>query len=594
MRWKTKQKTRLRKLFELFRPRRKKIVVILLLGLVGILFDVAAPLPFKLLIDNVLNGQPIEKGTVAKDFFEQFSPLMLGYITVLLYAGFNILASGIAFLVNTETKEAVKYLTFQFARKTFEVIERMRHSSYDEKDVGDYIYRLSSNIPALGEILEEGLLPALNNTILVCATTAILFLINPLFASLVLLVVPLIAGILYLFDKRLGRAWRKTERSNSLIFSFIEEIFTQLKNVQAFNRERYALSLFEQKESRALESEFRAYHLYFILHLCIGLVIAACYAGVITYGISLVFANIMSAGALIIFLFYLDNLVNPFVAVMSAVTSTREYWVKLNTIFDITENAEIPMIQTRRAHRKQNAPEIIFDRATITGMNDVKILKNISFRIPKKEITVLVGANGSGKTTITSTLMGFFAIPQGHIFFDDTDISSLPVSVLRDMIAYVPQEAVLFNGTIYENIAFGNSRASMKDVHRAARLAHAHEFILKKPGAYHFHVGERGGHLSGGQRQRVLIARALLKEDAPIVIMDEPFSSQDVHMHQLLITSIQRFSRNKTVLIVSNTLDVIKIASHVIMVNQGRVIAQGGHESLLQQKNVTRLLVSLR
>ncbi|MDP2630776.1 MAG: ABC transporter ATP-binding protein [Candidatus Uhrbacteria bacterium] len=589
-----KQKARVSMIIELFAERKKRIFLIFFLGLCGVLFDVLAPLPFKLLIDNVLGGLPLDGGVFGKDAFEQFSPLMLGFVAVILYGGFNILAASISFLASTETKVVVKQLTFQFSRKTFEVIERMRHSSYDEKDVGDYIYRLSSNISALGEILESGLLPIVNNTFFVCGTTVVLFLINPLFASLSLLVIPLIAGILFLFDKRLGNAWRRTERSNSLVFSFVEEIFSQLKNVQAFNQERFILSVFERKESRSLENEFRAYHLYFVLQLCIGLVITTCYAGVITFGISLVFANTMSAGALILFLFYLDNLVNPCVGVMSAITTMREQWVKLNNIFDITQGVSI---QTNRIHRvvkNMHAPNVIFEHVTVTGINDAVILKKISFSIPKNAITVLVGANGSGKTTITSTLMGFYGIAKGRVMFDDTDISSLSVSSLRDMIAYVPQEATLFNGTICENIIFGNPRASIQDVHRAARNAHAHEFIMKKSGGYHSFVGEKGSHLSGGQRQRILIARALLKEYAPIVIMDEPFSSQDVKMHQALIKSLKLFSHNKTVLIVSNTLDVIRIAKHVIMVNEGRVIAEGGHESLLQQKRISQLLISLR
>ncbi len=580
--------------FAQFKPHGRKIIFIFFLGVIALLCDVLAPLPFKLLIDNVLNQLPIEEGTFGKEFFEQFSPLTLGYVSVIMYAGFNIFASALSFLVSTETKQTVKNITNQCARKTFEIIERMRHSSYDEKDIGDYIYRISSNVPALGALLEEGVFPALHNTLFIIATACVLFFINPTFTTLVLLVIPVIAGILFIFDKHLNRAWRKTERSNSLIFSFVEEILTQLKNVQAFNQEGHILSIFQKKESRALTYEFKAYHLYFVLHLCIGVFIAFAYAGVITYGISLVFADIMSAGALILFLFYFDNLVNPCVSVMTAVTSMREQWVKLKSVYEITEQEQsLPPI-VRHSKKMPPSPDITFDHVTITGMNDVVILHNVSFHIPKNAITVLVGANGGGKTTITSTLMGFFDVAKGRVSFDDTDITTLPVSRLRDMIAYVPQESVLFNTTIKENIAFGNPYASMRDIHAAARLACAHDFIMKKQGGYHYHVGEHGGRLSGGQRQRILIARALLKRSAPIVIMDEPFSSQDVHMHRALIKSVQQFSKQKTVLIVTNTLDVIQIAQHVIMVNQGRVIAQGGHEKLLQQKRLAKLLVALR
>lgn len=352
------------------------------------------------------------------------------------------------------------------------------------------------------------------------------------------------------------------------------------------------LASFQNKELRSLHYEFKAYSLQFLFNFFIGILIACGYAGIIVYGISLVHQELISAGTLVVFLFYLDNLTNPCITFMSAYTATKEHFVKIQRISEIFDH-EKSETSKKTTQKLLSVPNIHFNRVTVTGDNEVKMLKNISCIMPKEKITVILGANGSGKTTIISLLLGFLIPSHGTLLFDKKSVSEFSSEELHTLSAYVPQEISPFKGTIRENIAFGNTHATFKDIQQAARMANATTFIQRMPRNYSFQVGERGNKLSGGQRQRILLARAFLKSTAKIVIMDEPLSAQDIKSHKIIIKNIKKYSVHKTVIIVSNILDIIEIADHIIVLNNGKHIAQGKNISLLQQKHVAKLLVSL-
>ncbi len=578
-----------------FFPLRKNIFYIIIFSLFGVFFDIITPLPFKILIDNVLEKNPLTPHSFEFFLLGDIDFLSLGFIVVFLYTASNVLAILLNYFAQILIRTVSKDVIIRFSNNTFATIERMRHAVYRKKDIGDYIYRLSYDVSAISEIFESGILPMITNSIFIVITTVILFLISPSFALLSFLLVPSMALLLYVFSKRLGVAWKKSEYSNSLLFSFIEEILGQLKNVQAYNLEEHMLTTFQKKETRSLRYEFNAYSIQFLLNLFIGILIALGYAGIITYGISLVHAGLVTAGTLVIFLFYLDNLTNPCIAFMGAYTSMKEHLVKIQRISELLEQPVLDEKTTIKdtSHPLSTSPSIYFKNVSFFGTNDAKILQNATFTIPKEKITVIVGANGSGKTTIISLLMGFLSPSRGSILFNNNSISNFTPEELHSMSAYVPQEIELFKGTIRENILFGDTHASPQAIKKAASMANASHFIERMPQKYSFQVGERGSKLSGGQRQRILIARAFLKSSAKIIIMDEPLSAQDITSHKILIKNIKKFTDKKTVIIVSNILDIIKIADHVIIVNKGKIIAQGKNTSILKQKHLTELLISL-
>ena len=220
-------------------------------------------------------------------------------------------------------------------------------------------------------------------------------------------------------------------------------------------------------------------------------------------------------------------------------------------------------------------------------------LMEVSLSIPKGKRVALVGASGAGKSTIADLLPRFYDVNSGQITIDGKDIRDVRTRELRSFMGIVSQEAVLFNDTVRNNIAFGTDGVSDEAIIAAAKAANAHEFIVRMPGAYDANIGDRGGKLSGGQRQRLTIARALLK-NPPILILDEATSALDSESEQLVQHALERLLQNRTALVIAHRLSTVQDADEIIVLDQGRIVERGTHESLMQQGQIYRKLVDLQ
>ena len=219
------------------------------------------------------------------------------------------------------------------------------------------------------------------------------------------------------------------------------------------------------------------------------------------------------------------------------------------------------------------------------------MVENLSFEIPAGKKSVVVGVNGSGKTTVTNLILKFLSPTSGKILIDGQDLKHYDLVQLRESIAFVPQEIILFDEKIRDNIAFGKSLTNLKEIKRAAELAGADDFISRLPGTYNFEVGEEGLNLSGGQRQRIMLARAFLRERAKVLILDEPLSALDVKTRGIVMKNLNSFSEGKTTIFVSNVLEIISQADYVVVLNQGKVIHSGTAKSLLKDKSLAELVL---
>lgn len=566
-------------LYQEIKPHTGKLVLILVLILLGVGFGAVTPLPFKVLIDNVLGSEPLERGRFLGKFLSSFtSKEALGFFIVFAYAIANVVRDLGEYFASVNTKKLGKDLVQGFSQKAFDNLEKLKIGYYKQQNIGDYLYRLSYDVSAFGNLLEDGLLPFATNFLYMAATIAIMFFINSKLALVSLAVIPLLAIGLSIFNKRIDEATDKSEHSNSLLFSFIEEALNQLKNIQAFNREKKQLETLDQKESVALSNELTVYGLDFLLTLMIGIIVAIGYSVVLVYGIRLVSIAQVTTGLLIVFIFYLDNLTYPLINLLGAATAFRQQYIRVSRMGEFFD-PELHIRDTGETYTITE-PNIVFNKVTVYGGEEVPILNNASFEIPIGKTTVIAGVSGSGKTTVAGLILRFLDHDKGKILIGGKDIKDYSVKSLRDEISYVPQEIVLFNESIRENVTFGNKNVEFEDIKRATKLAVADKFIEQIPQGYNFIVGEEGTNLSGGQRQRILLARAFLKDKAKILIFDEPISSLDVKTRAEVVRNINLFSRNKTAIIITNILEFIHQADHVIVLNEGAVMYEGNSKAL--------------
>lgn len=559
--------------------------------LLGVFFQALTPWTFKLVIDNVIGQQPFSPGGIEEWLFGIFSsPISLGFIVVLIYSGSILLSNIVEYFTDMSLKAFSRTLVLDFSKKAFGKITHYPLSHFRRTDIGDYIYRLSYDASAIGELFENGIIPLAINGVAAIVTGAILFFIHPTLGIIALFMAPLLAGTLMWFQRQIGKAARASEHSNSVLFTFIQEALSQLKVVQAFTHEDEETALFQKKEALTLNRDFGLARLQFLLTLCVGTVIVFGYALVISYGIAEVLAGTMTAGFLVAFIFYLDNFTGPLLACANAVSNSKESMERVSRLSQLIDKKESE--EERGVAIALNGSDIAFKNVHVYGDNDVHILKDISVTIPKNKVTVIVGMNGSGKTTFISLLLRFMDVGKGSLVIDGREINTYAHQSLRQAIAYVPQEIELFDGSVRDNIAFGNPQGTDADIQRAARQATADQFIKNLPGQYQWDVGEGGSRLSGGQRQRILLARAFVK-DAPFLVMDEPFSSLDIRTYRRLIQTLPQWTKEKTVIIVSNVLQIIEKADFVIVFDQGRIVHAGTHAELAKESDIADFLVSI-
>lgn len=578
-------------LYEEIRANLSSLIVVLVLMFLIVGLDAIAPWPFKVLIDNVLAPNPIGGEGWLNSFLRLFnSRELLGFFAVLVYFLSTFSLSIVEYLRSSFSKRVIKNLTSGFSKSAFKNLQSLAIGFYNKQQIGDYIYRLGYDVSALGDLLESGILPLVTSSLYLVVTVTIMFLIDVKLTLLSLAALPFLAVGLYSFNAYLGHATKRSEFLNSAVFSFIEEALTHLKIIQAFSQEHRESRSFNEKIDTSLKSDVVLYRLDFLLTLLVGIIIAVSYSVIILYGIRSVFSGVLTTGLLVVFIFYLDNLTNPILSIIYGAATVRQSYVKITRMGDFF---------TKKSHLDYRGPvtkivdtTIKFDRVTLRIGKGPKILNNVSFEIEPQKRTVIFGVNGSGKTSIVNLILRFIDKPtSGDIFIGGINIKKYDLNALRGAVAFVPQEITLFNDSVRNNIAFGNPSSSLSDVKRAARLAAADEFISKLPGGYDFKVGEGGTFVSGGQRQRIMLARALMKKDAKILLFDETLSALDVKTRHEVLDNVYNFSRDKTMIIVSNIFAVVSAADNVIVLNKGKIVYSGPSSRLPKEISLYKMII---
>lgn len=568
------------------------LALLLAFAIVGL--EALAPWPFKILIDNVLEANPLSSASPLGALFSVFSSReLLGMVVVFAYFTSTFLLSLLEYFNPIVTKKFVKQITADFTKRAFGNLQSIAIGFYRKQEIGDYIYRLSYDVAAIGDFFEEGVLQLVTSSLYLLTTAIIMFFIDPTLTLISLVALPFLTFGLYRFGKDIAFATKISERKGSTVVSFIEETLTHLKVIQAFSQEYREAHRFGEKIDTSLKTDVGLQRLTLMLNLLVGIIIAISYSVIIGYGIHSVFLGHLTAGLLIVFVFYLDNLTNPLLNIIYATSMIRENYVKISRMKDFFI-AERQTIQSgiMKEIKKTN---IEFHGVYVKGDGGKNILHDVSFTIPEGSRTAILGANGSGKTTLFSLLLRFIDRPdRGKITIGGIRIEDYDIQAIRNAVSYVPQEITLFNDTIRANIAFGDPKNSLEDIVEAAKLANADEFIRKLPQGYHFRVGEAGNYLSGGQQQKLMLARAFLRRDAQILLFDEVFSSLDIKSRTQILKNIYAFSAGKTTLMVSNIFSIVSAADYVVVLNDGRVIFSGESRKLKYERSLYRLLMEIK
>lgn len=466
---------------------------------------------------------------------------------------------------------------------------------FTEKRKGDTLSRMSNDVTELQWSILTSLEMMVRDPLMILGTLAVLLFLSPQLTLFMFVILPITGLFISIIGKSLKRSSRKAQGQVGYLLSIFEETMTGLRILKAFRAEDIQGRRFDKISgdySRTMNRVLRKNDLSSPLSEFLGATVMFL---IIWFGGQLVLVDEQMDGALLIgYVGFFYQLIPSFKSLSQGVYNIQKGTASAERIIEILD-APNPITEAPDA-----VPITEFkDRIRFANVNfryspdGPPVLKDINFDLEHGKTIALVGASGSGKTTISNLLPRFWDVTDGHVEIDGVDIRHYRIGDLRSMMGIVNQESILFNDTIASNISLGKPGASPDEIRRAAEVANAHEFIERMEGQYDAGIGEGGSKLSGGQRQRMSIARAVL-EDPPILILDEATSSLDTESERLVQDALNKLMTNRTSLIIAHRLSTIQHADEILVMDAGRIVERGTHDDLLAADGTYAKLVNMQ
>jgi ATP-binding cassette, subfamily B, bacterial len=483
--------------------------------------------------------------------------------------------------VEKQTITAVGQRVMHELRRTFYWhIQRLSMAYHDNKRTGDIISTVTNDIDSIQSAVSSGVLDALYYSLTLIGMIAIMFYLNWRFTLVALSVIPALFLLVYTFTKRIKKASRALRKKEAEMVSTLQEVLSSIRIVKAFGREEYEQKRFEEESIESVDLALQARNIKAKLAPGVEIIVACGTALVLWFGARQVLSGALTPGVLVVFFLYLGKMYKP-MRELSKMSDTYSKamigWERIKDFLSID-------LQVRDLPGAQTAPNfqgtIELEHVSFGYLPGRLVLKDLSLQVKPGQVAALVGATGSGKSTLISLIPRFYDPQSGAVKIDGVDVRKYKRKTVRQQISLVLQDTLLFRASIAQNIAYGKPEATHSEIVEAARLANADEFIDRLPEGYDTMIGERGVTLSGGQRQRIAIARAIIR-NSPILILDEPSTGLDAASEKLVLEGLERLMENRTTIMVAHRLATIQKADVIFVLRDGAIVERGRHEELL-------------
>jgi ATP-binding cassette, subfamily B, multidrug efflux pump len=563
--------SQLRPVFGFLRPYLFKSILSLVLLIIVVILDLAIPRLVQRIIDQGINAQD--------------NQVVLSTFLIMLVI--SVLSTLFAVLNNNYSVQVGEALSRDIRQALFLKIQSFSFGNLDHLNTGQLMVRLTSDTTALQRLVQVSLRIGTRAPLLMVGSLILMFNTDRRLALTLLPLLLITALVMVFFVARMGPLFMSMQRRLDRLNTVLQENLAGVRVVKAFVRSDYEESRFEKANEDFTDYNIRVMRFMSSMGPILTLSLNLGIVGVVWAGGLQAIQGDLTTGQLAAFINYLQTTLGP----LMIMTNVANVWaaglvsaVRVNEVLDLVpevqDNPEaVPLINPR--------PRLSFENVSFhyNGRQDIQVLSALNLEVEPGETVAILGATGSGKSTLVNLIPRFYDVSAGRILLDGRDIRQVSHDSLLSHIAIVPQETILFSGSVRDNISYARPTASDKEVADAAEAAQAHSFILNLPDGYDTHVEQRGVNLSGGQKQRIAIARALLARPS-ILILDDSTSAVDVETESKIQDALDRWLEGSTRFVVAQRISTVLKADKIVVLDKGRVAATGRHRQLLQSSPI--------
>jgi ABC-type multidrug transport system fused ATPase/permease subunit len=576
----------LRLLRDTLRPYHGLVAIVLATMLVQAVMGMAAPWPLKVIIDSVLSDHPVPFWvTWLEPIVGGDSKLRIAALSAIIVVAIAVVNALAGYVGGYFIENVGQQVANDLRIRAYHHLQRLSLSYYHSHQVGTLLSTLTTDVTTIQNFASQSTTNIVIDMFTIIGMVIVMFMLRWDFALIAVGVLP----FLIFFVSRVRAAIQKTiaevRRIQADMVATAQEGLDSMEVVEAFEREDLEERQLARISRLSVEAALKARRVRALLGPVVTIPIAVCTAFVLWRGSSLILNNVMTLGSLTVFTAYLARFFAPVQDLSGQADSFAQTAVAAQRIQAILEADTIIPERPDAVDPPPFRGEIGYEHVAFGYDADALVLRDVNFTIESGQMVGIVGATGSGKSTVVSLIPRFYDANNGTITIDGADVRGFKLHGLRSQIGFVLQETVLFRGTVRDNIAFGRPDATEDEIIQAAKLANADEFITRMPHGYDSMVGDRGLTLSGGQRQRIGIARALIRDD-PILILDEPTAALDAESEQLVVEAMERLMKGRTVICIAHRLSTIRDASKIVVIKDGVVAEEGSHQELMALNGV--------
>jgi ATP-binding cassette subfamily B protein/subfamily B ATP-binding cassette protein MsbA len=575
-----RRKAYLREYVRWLTPHRAAVGLVFLLAVAGAGLQMIEPLFMRFIVDRVLLNQALDTA----------SRLAWLHVAGLAFLGVVIVSNLISAFRDYRQRILNTKVMLSLRRALYHRLLHLPLPDLWNMKTGGILSRLTGDVDTTTGLLQLAIVSPAISVLRLLIAVGVLMALNWRLALMALAVIPGAVLMSFIFAKRVRPIYRTVRKDVEEMDGRVGETFSGIRVVRAFGREVWELLGYLRGRHTVLRKELFAQRRELVLWTSWSLLVAGVNVVIVWFGGWLNITGGASIGDIMAFQWYSFLLLNPVWNIVNSFSELQRSLAAMERVFEVLAKPGDKPDRPGAREAPRVVQEIALDDVTFEYRADRPVVRDFSVTVPAGSVVALVGRSGAGKTTVTDLVARFHDPTRGRILLNGTDIRDFKLDTYRDLVAIVPQDVFLFDGSVRDNIAYGRHRATEEEVLDAARRANAHEFIVNLPERYETFVGERGVKLSGGQQQRLAIARAILARPQ-ILILDEATSNLDTESEQLIQASMATLLAGRTTFVIAHRLSTVRRASLILLMEDGRIIEQGTHEELMSLRGVYHAMV---